>query len=89
MSCTKHFLGWQWEHHRWRKHVTSAENAPQHETNMWGRPINGEFTHCIKHDVCEVCGKTRQDINCLCDCDVAEHCEIRREWISQAHKAAP
>ena len=87
MSCTKHFLNFTWERHRWRKRVTYAENAPQHETNMWGRVVDGAYTRCIKHDVCEVCGKTREDINCLCDCDVGDHCAIRRAWIDQPRKA--
>ena len=82
MACTKHFLNLEWEHHHWRKRVTFAEKLPARETNMWGRPVNAEFVHCVKHDVCDVCGKTREDINCLCDCEVGERCPIRLEWMN-------
>lgn len=86
MACTRHFLNAEWEHHRWRKRVTLAETLPKQETNMWGRVVSGEFVHCVKHDVCEVCGKTREDISCLCDCAVGERCPIRLEWMNTTHQ---
>ena len=89
MGCTKHFLGFDWERHSWHKHVTLAENLPKVETNMWGRVVGSEYTRCIKHDVCDVCGKTREDINCLCDCDVGERCAIRRAWLDGHREGAP
>jgi hypothetical protein len=86
MACTKHFLNLEWEHHRWRKHVTLAEKLPTQERNMWGRAVNREFVHCVKHDVCDVCGKTREDVNCLCDCEVGDRCPIRLQWMNAARQ---
>ena len=84
MSCTRHFLNFQWEHHAWRRRVSSAENVPVQDTNMWGRVVNGEYVRCHKQDVCEVCGSTRSDVNCLCDTAQAERCTIRRAWIDDS-----
>ena len=84
MGCTKHFLNLEWEHHRWRRRVTLAETLPKQETNMWGRVVEGKYVHCIKHDVCDACGKTREDINCICDCEVGERCPIRLAWIEES-----
>jgi len=82
MPCTTHLLNFEWKHHHWRKRVTLAEKLPTQETNMWGRAVKGEFVHCVKHDVCDVCGETREDVNCLCDCEVGERCPIRLEWMN-------
>jgi hypothetical protein len=82
MACTKHFLNLEWEHHRWRNRVTLAEKLSTQETNMWGRAVTEEFVHCVKHGVCDVCGKAREDVNCLCDREVGERCPIRLEWIN-------
>jgi len=51
---------------------------------MWGRVVNGEYVRCHKQDVCEVCGSTRSDVNCLCDTAQAERCTIRRAWIDDS-----
>jgi hypothetical protein len=51
---------------------------------MWGRRVDGKYVHCIKHDVCDVCGKTREDISCMCDCDVGDRCPIRLAWIEES-----
>jgi hypothetical protein len=87
MGGTTHFPGLGWHRHVWRKRVTLAEDLPKQETNMWGRVVEGQYTHCIKHDVCELCGKTRDDISCLCDTDVGERCPIRRAWLDQERTA--
>ena len=84
MGCTQHFLNREWEHHRWRRQVTLAETRPTEETNMWGRRVDGKYVHCTKHDVCDVCGKTREDISCICDCDVGDRCPIRLAWIEES-----
>ncbi|MBI4886200.1 MAG: hypothetical protein HY824_03825 [Acidobacteria bacterium] len=84
MGCAKHFLNFQWEHHRWRKRVTGAEKQPAPETNMWGRVVHSTYVRCHKEDVCEVCGTTRRDMNCICDTAYGEHCAIRRAWLDQA-----
>ncbi len=87
MGCTRHFLNLQWEHHSWRRRVSSTENAPAQGTNMWGRAVNSESGRCHKQDVCEACGKTRRDVDCLCDTAQAERCTIRRAWIDDSRHA--
>lgn len=81
MNCTRHFLNFQWEHHSWRRHVSSAENVATHETNMWGRVVHGHSVRCHTQYVCETCGKTREDISCLCDTAQADACAIRLAWV--------
>ena len=81
----KHFPNLHVPHqHVWRQCVTLAENLPQHETNMWGREVASEYVHCVKHDVCVICRKTRADVNCLCDKAVGDRCAIRRAWLEQS-----
>jgi len=84
MSCTRHFLNFEWEHHSWRKRVSLAEDVPSQETSMWGRPVNREFVRCRKQEVCEVCGKIRSSETCICDTIHADRCTIRRAWIADA-----
>jgi hypothetical protein len=88
MSCTRHFLSFQWEHHSWRQRVSLAENVPSRETNMWGRPVNRENVRCHKLDVCEACGRTRRNEDCICDPAQAERCTIRRAWVNDSHQTA-
>ena len=88
MSCTRHFLRFHWKHHAWRSRVTLAENVASQETSMWGRPVNREFVHCDKQEVCEVCGQARRAEGCICDTAHAAHCAIRLEWIEASPQAA-
>jgi len=87
MSCTRHFLNFQWERHSWRPRVTLAETVPSQETSMWGRPVNREFVRCHKQDVCEACGRIRRSEDCICDNAHAERCATRRAWIDASRQA--
>mgnify|MGYP001572758481 CR=1 FL=1 len=87
MSCSRHFLNFQWEHHSWHRRVSASAYVPTQETNMWGRVVNGESVRCNKQYVCEVCGKTRGDMNCVCDKAVGECCAVRRAWIDDSRQA--
>jgi hypothetical protein len=89
MSCTKHFLSLQWEHHSWHARVSSFETLPVSETNMWGRVVHGEYVRCQKREVCEECGEARGDVPCICDKTVAEHCAVLRAFIDDQREPAP
>ena len=82
-NCTRHFLNFEWEHHRWRRRVTAADNLPALETDMWGRSVHGTAVRCHKEYVCEVCGTTRGGVSCHCDPAYADHCAIRLAWIER------
>lgn len=86
MTCTRHFLNFEWERHSWHRRVSAAETAPNAETNMWGRVVNGDYVRCRKHDVCDACGKTRDEVNCFCDTAYAAHCPIRLTWIDESER---
>lgn len=84
MSCTKHFLGLQWEHHAWRRRVTATNTVTVLEPDMWARDAYRDYVRCEKEDVCEVCGKTRHQASCVCDPALAEQCQIRRECLAES-----
>lgn len=88
MNCTRHFLNVHWEHHTWRPRVFGTEMLPTQETNMWGRTVYGSCVRCFKHDVCIVCGKTRDDQSCICDTAVGESCAVRLNWLETQHHDA-
>lgn len=83
MSCTSHFLNFEWEHHRWRRRVTATEYLPTQETNQWGRTVYGECVRCDTEYVCEECGKTKVEGSCICDKAVGEACAIRLACLEQ------
>ena len=87
MSCTRHFMNIEWEHHSWRPHVSSSEHLAVGEMHMWGREVNGEYVVCHKQEVCEVCGLTRGCVECICDTAHAERCRLRRAWVADSHHA--
>ena len=89
MGCTKHFLGFHWEHHNWRPHVTFAEYAPTRDTNMWGRPVDSEFVRCHKEFVCQECGAVRDFGNCICDKAEGEQCPPRVAWLEEQRRIQP
>ena len=87
MSCTKHFLNFKWEHHSWRRRVTSFETLTFKEPDMWARDVYRDYVRCDKEDVCEECGKIRHEVSCLCDMARAERCALRRECIAESAAA--
>lgn len=82
-SCTRHFLNFEWEHHRWHRRVTAAVNLPAQETDMWGRVVYGDAVRCRKEYVCEVCGATRGGGSCFCDPAYGDQCAIRVEFLKE------
>jgi hypothetical protein len=87
MSCTKHFLNFQWEHHSWRRRVSSSEIVRGQETNMWARVMDRDYMRCDKQDVCEVCGKVRREVSCICDMERGERCKLRRASLAESREA--
>ena len=88
MSCTKRFLNLRWTRHSWRRRVTAAETVPIHETTMWGTAANTTFVRCHAQYVCEECGTTRDEGNCLCDTARGERCPVRLAWIEEMDAAS-
>ena len=85
-SCTRHFLGFHWDHHEWRRQVSADEHLPTHDTNMWGRMVYGDYVRCFKQYVCERCGQTRGEVSCLCDTAHADQCAIRLAYLDRARR---
>ena len=87
MSCQKHFLTLQWEHHNWRKHVALSETLTMSEMNIWCRVVDKPYVRCDKETVCEVCGKVGRQWSCFCDMAVAEHCKLRNACLDESASA--
>ena len=84
MNCTKSFLTFQWEHHRWRPRVTSFEILQLQEPDMWARPVYRDYVRCDKQQVCEGCGKVRREVSCSCDIARAKQCPVLRAWLAES-----
>ena len=80
MSCTRRFLNFEWEHHTWRRRVTSAETLTLQETDMWARDVFRDYVRCDKEQICTECGKVRHQVSCHCDMAQAERCALLNEW---------
>lgn len=87
MSCHKHFLNLQWEHHSWRKQVTSSEILTMSEMNIWCRVVDKPYVRCDKQSVCEICGKIVRQSSCICDMEVATRCKLRNAWVAESRSA--
>lgn len=83
MSCTKHFLNLEWEHHKWRPRVRAFETVTHLETDMWARDVYRDYVRCDKQQICVNCGAIRHEVSCLCDAARGETCPLLVE-----HKAA-
>lgn len=81
MACTKHLLNVAWEHHAWRRRVTSTDTVPTRLTDMWGRVVTDNFVRCETQDVCDACGTIRRNATCLCDPARADACPSRLSWL--------
>jgi hypothetical protein len=77
MSCTRHFLGFQWERHSWRRVVSSTDSVQTHNTDMWGRVVGNEHVRCRTQYVCDACGKAGLEAVCMCDTAEGERCPVR------------
>ena len=87
MACTTHFLHTSWEHHAWRRRVSSSEHGAGRQTDMWGRRFESDFVRCDTQRVCQVCGKVREAGTCLCGAEEAERCRARLAWIADHPEA--
>lgn len=87
MSCEKHFLNLQWEHHHWRKRVASSEVLTMTEMNIWCRVVDKPYVRCDKQMVCEACGKVGKQWSCVCDMQVGEHCRLRNASVDASQPA--
>jgi hypothetical protein len=83
MGCTRRFLSFQWESHRWQKMVTGTEIVTSEEPDMWARPVFRDYIRCDKAQVCEVCGKVRHPVSCICDVPRGEVCKPRVAYLKQ------
>ena len=87
MDCRRQLFGFEWEHHTWRRRVTAAVTVPTSEVTMWGTAASSTCVRCHADYVCERCGTTRQEGNCVCDASHAEHCAVRLEWLGQGKRS--
>jgi hypothetical protein len=83
MSCTKHFLGFRWEHHDWDRRVTHAENLTFRGTDMWSRKVPVPEVVCYTQYVCRSCGTVRDEGYCNCDQARGDACQIRLAWLAE------
>jgi len=77
MSCTSHVLGLAWEHHTWRRRVTSTETVSGMVTDMWGRAVAEQHVRCLTEEVCTTCGALRDTGACCCDLVRGDVCAVR------------
>jgi hypothetical protein len=87
MSCTKHFLGLEWDRHRWRRRVAGFEVLRAEEPDMWARPVFRDYVRCDKQQVCDVCGAVRHEVSCICDLATGERCALLNEWKANSSAA--
>jgi hypothetical protein len=88
MSCAKHVLNLRWEHHSWRRRVSSTQLVTTRGFDMWGRVVGYEHVLCQTHQVCTACGKIRDDGACLCGTAEGERCAIRLACLEARHGEA-
>ena len=84
MRCTTRFLNVEWGHHAWHPEVSSTDYVTMHETNSFGRDVNVEGVRCRKHQVCEACGESTADVDCICDKEYGERCAPRLAYMARA-----
>lgn len=82
MSCTKHFLTFQWTRHNWKREVTHTEALTFKETDQWGRRFPADYVVCHARHVCQDCGAVREEGACGCDPAKAEHCKVRLDLLA-------
>ena len=83
MRCTTRFMNVEWNHHSWHPEVSATGYVTMHETNPFGRDVNSEAVRCRKHRVCEGCGATTADVDCICDKEYGERCAPRLAYIAR------
>jgi hypothetical protein len=88
MTCTRRFLTFSWQHHAWRRRVSATSRPLTPVTDMWGRRISQESVRCHTEYVCDVCGKVRDGVDCLCDAAKGDRCGVRRAFIDSSPQPA-
>lgn len=85
MSCTKHFLMFEWTKHNWRQSASWADTYASRDTDMWGRTVSDPYVVCQPQYQCRDCGKELPGPSCTCDKDYAAQCPRRgQDRVSQA-----
>ena len=82
MSCSKQFLGVNWEHHKWERHVTRAASFEEQVSDMWGRSFEVGHVICHTQYVCSDCGEVIDGCECTCEIERGERCPIRLEFLA-------
>ena len=82
MSCTKHFLVFNWKHHEWQRQVTQAESLEERLTDMWGQPFDERHVLCHTQYVCSDCGKVVDATECTCEPERGDRCPIRLKYLA-------
>ena len=83
MSCTRHFLAFQWERHDWNRRVTFTKHKSSRGTDMWSRTTPVDEVMCRTEYVCADCGAVRYSAYCACDEAVGEQCPARLAWLAR------
>lgn len=83
MSCTKHFLSFEWTRHQWERQVTGTSRLSFQETDQWGRRFPSDYVMCQAQYVCRDCGAIREEGDCGCDPARAEHCKVRLDLLDK------
>jgi hypothetical protein len=89
MSCTRHFLNFQWEHHRWRPRVSGFEILTLQEPDMWARDVYRDYVRCDKQFVCADCGAIRREVSCHCDMARGERCPLLNAYRADSQPLRP
>jgi hypothetical protein len=86
MSCSKHFMSFQWERHAWERRVAHTERQTGHTTDMWGcRVVPVEYVSCHAQYVCRDCGAVRDGEECGCDKARGDACAVRLACLAEVH----
>ncbi len=89
MSCTRHFLTFEWSRHTWRREVTQTESLSFRESDMWGRKFAADQVLCHAQSVCQDCGTIRDGGDCGCEPEQANQCKARLTFLARPACPAP
>jgi hypothetical protein len=83
MSCTRHFMAFQWERHAWERRITHTECRTFRDTDKWGRRVPADYVTCHAQYVCRDCGAVREGEECGCDRARADACAVRLACLAE------
>jgi len=84
MSCTRNFLVFRWERHKWHRRVTFTKHESFRGTDMWSRAVPVDEVVCRTEYVCTECGAVRRSAYCACDEAIGEECPARLAWLAES-----